>query len=62
VATHEELSAQLATAEDQRILDIPKGGPILVIERLAVSLQEQKVEWRVSRVRSTDLVYAVTLN
>jgi GntR family transcriptional regulator len=62
VAAHEELSAQLATAEDQDILDIPKGGPIMVIERLAVSLQEQKVEWRVSRVRSGDLVYAVTLN
>jgi GntR family transcriptional regulator len=62
VAAHEQLSAQLATAEDQEILDIPQGGPILVIERLAVSLQDQKVELRVSRVRSTDLVYAVTLN
>jgi GntR family transcriptional regulator len=62
VATHEELSAQLATAADQEELGIPKGGPILVIERLAVSLQDQKVEWRISRVRSSDLVYAVTLN
>jgi GntR family transcriptional regulator len=62
VAAHEELSAQLATAEDQEILGIPEGGPILVIERLAVSLQDQKVELRVSRVRSSDLVYAVTLN
>ena len=62
VAAHEELSAQLATAADQEELGIPKGGPILVIERLAVSLQNQKVEWRISRVRSTDLVYAVTLN
>jgi GntR family transcriptional regulator len=62
VAAHEELSAQLATEEDQELLDIPKGNPILVIERLAVSLQEQKVEWRISRVRSGDFVYAVTLN
>jgi GntR family transcriptional regulator len=62
VAAHEELSAQLATAADQETLGTPKGGPILVIERLAVSLQDQKVEWRVSRVRSADLVYAVTLN
>jgi GntR family transcriptional regulator len=62
VAAHEELSAQLATEEDQQILDIPKGGPIMVIDRVAMSLQDQKVEWRVSRVRSTDLVYAVTLN
>jgi GntR family transcriptional regulator len=62
VAAHEELSAQLATEEDQQMLDIPKGDPILVIDRLATSLQDQKVEWRVSRVRSIDLVYAVTLN
>jgi GntR family transcriptional regulator len=62
VAAHEELSAQLATQEDHEVLDIPKGSPILVIERLAVSLQEQKVEWRISRVKSGDLVYAVTLN
>jgi GntR family transcriptional regulator len=62
VAAHEELSAQRATAQDQRLLEIPKGDPILVIERLAVSLQDRKVEWRLSRVRSGDLVYAVTLN
>ena len=62
VAAHEELSAQLATEEDQEQLDIPKGSPIMVIERLAVSLQDQKVEWRISRVRSDDLVYAVTLS
>ena len=62
MAAHEELSAQLATEEDQEQLDVPKGGPILVIERLAVSLQDQKVEWRISRVRSGDLVYAVTLS
>ena len=62
VATHEELSAQLATEDDEEQLDVPKGGPVLVIERLAVSLQEQKVEWRISRVRSGDLVYAVTLS
>ena len=62
VAAHEEVSAQLAGAEDTQILGIPKGEAILVIDRLAVSLQEQKVEWRVSRVRSSDLVFAVTLN
>ena len=62
VAAHEELSAQLATEDDQEQLDIPKGSPIMVIERLAVSLQDQKVEWRLSRVRSDDLVYAVTLS
>ena len=32
-----------------------------MIDRLATSLQEKKVEWRISRVRTDDLVYAITL-
>lgn len=61
VTTHEELSAQLATAEDHRQLEIDTGAPILVVDRMAVCLPERKVEWRLSRVRSDNLVYAVTL-
>jgi GntR family transcriptional regulator len=61
VAAHEELRPELATAADEKALQIPAGSPILVIDRVAVSLQGQKVEWRTSRVRSGDLVYAVTL-
>ena len=60
-AAHEELRAELATAADEKALQIAAGSPMLVIDRLAVSLREQKVEWRMSRVRSDDLVYAVTL-
>jgi len=62
VSAQEELSAVAATAEDHAVLGIPVGAPILLIDRVAVSLQERKVEWRLSRVRSEDLVYAVTLN
>jgi DNA-binding GntR family transcriptional regulator len=47
--------------EDSRQLQIKTGDPILVVDRLALSLQERKVEWRMSRVKSQDLVYAVTL-
>lgn len=61
VAAHEELRPELATEADEKALQVPVGSPLLVIERLAVSLQDQKVEWRTSRVRSGDLVYAVTL-
>ncbi|MBS0419235.1 MAG: GntR family transcriptional regulator [Proteobacteria bacterium] len=60
-AAHEELRAELATAADAKALQIAAGSPILVIDRVAVSLREQKVEWRTSRVRSDDLVYAVKL-
>ncbi len=61
VTTHEELSAQLATAEDHREMGIAIGAPILVIDRLALGLPERKAEWRLSRVSSENLVYAVTL-
>jgi GntR family transcriptional regulator len=61
VSAHEEVRAELASAEDSRQLQIKTGDPILVVDRLALSLQERKVEWRMSRVKSRDLVYAVTL-
>jgi GntR family transcriptional regulator len=61
VAAHEEIHPELATVEDQRTLQVPEGTPLLVIDRLAVSLENRKVEWRVSRARSGDIVYAVTL-
>ena len=61
VSAHEEVHPELASAEDHRRLSMKIGDPILVIDRLALSLQERKVEWRLSRVRSHDLVYAVTL-
>jgi GntR family transcriptional regulator len=62
VAAHEELHAELASADDHRVLNVPEGSPMLVIDRVALSLQERKVEWRRSRVRCGDLVYSVTLN
>ncbi len=61
MTTHEELSAQLATVDDHRQMGIAAGSPILVIDRIAVCLPERKAEWRLSRVRSDNLVYAVTL-
>ncbi|MDE2050760.1 MAG: GntR family transcriptional regulator [Gammaproteobacteria bacterium] len=61
VATHEELTAALADAEDHEQLGVAAGSPILVIDRLAVGLTNRKVEWRMTRVSSSNLVYAVTL-
>lgn len=61
VSTREELSAQLATVDDQRHISVEPGSPILVVDRIAVCVGGRAVEWRLSRVRSDDLVYAVTL-
>jgi GntR family transcriptional regulator len=60
-AAHEELRADLANAEDVATLGVAAGSPVLCIDRLAVSLEALKVEWRTSRCVSADLVYAVTL-
>lgn len=57
----EELRAAIATKADQSSLGLKAGSPILVIGRVALSLTDQPVEWRESRVRTDDLVYAVTL-
>ena len=57
----EELRAAIATKADQASLGVRAGSPILVIGRVALSLTDQPVEWRESRVRTDALVYAVTL-
>ena len=57
----EELRAAAATKTDQSSLGVKAGSPILVVSRVALSLADQRVEWRESRVRTDDLVYAVTL-
>lgn len=57
----EELKAELATAADAETLGAEVGSPLLVIDRVALSLQDRKVEWRISRVAAENLVYAVTI-
>ncbi|MDE2356359.1 MAG: GntR family transcriptional regulator [Alphaproteobacteria bacterium] len=57
----EEISAGLADAEDAAEIDVTPGQPLLVIDRVAISLEDRKVEWRQSRCLSGDIVYAVTL-
>ncbi len=62
VLAKEELRPDLATAEDERILGVAVGTPLLTVDRLALSLQDTKVEWRVSRIATAGLVYAVSLS
>jgi GntR family transcriptional regulator len=60
-SAHEELRAVRADTEDARVLGVEEGAPVLCIERVAMSLENLKVEHRVSRIASAELVYAVTL-
>lgn len=62
VHAEEELRAELANAEDAARLEIPVGAPLLNIERVAIALDDRRVEWRVSRCDTSRWVYAVTLS
>ncbi len=61
VQTVEELRADLTRKEDAKRLQLPLGAPILHIDRVAIALDGEKVEWRVSRCNTANLVYAVTI-
>jgi GntR family transcriptional regulator len=58
----EELRAVVAGKSDARALRLEPGTPLLQIDRIAVALDGQPVEWRVSRCDTSDIVYAVDVN
>ncbi|MBU3672459.1 MAG: GntR family transcriptional regulator [Sinobacteraceae bacterium] len=60
VSTHEKLRADIARRDDTRRLGVPVGTPLLQIERVAVSMNGKRVEWRLSRCDTSTLVYDVT--
>jgi GntR family transcriptional regulator len=62
VSTEEQLSADVARKDDCRRLKLAEGTPLLCIDRVAISLEGNRVEWRSSRCDTTHLVYAVTLS
>jgi len=62
VSTEEELRADAARKDDCRRLKLAPGAPLLHIDRVAVSLEGARVEWRSSRCDTTHFVYAVTLS
>jgi len=58
----EELRAVHANKGDAKALELAPGAPLLQIDRIAVALDGQPVEWRVSRCDTRDIVYAVDVN
>jgi len=51
-----------ARKDDCRRLNLEPGAPLLHIDRVAISLEGARVEWRSSRCDTTHFVYAVTLS
>jgi GntR family transcriptional regulator len=61
VSTDEALWAESATVEDCERLPLTPGSPVLVIERVAIALEDTRVEYRLSRCDSRHLSYAISL-
>ena len=61
VAVEEEVRAELLRNTDAKKLSLAVGSPLLRIDRVAIALDGRRVELRVSRCNTRDLVYAVTI-
>jgi GntR family transcriptional regulator len=61
VSADENLSVELATAMQARLLRLEEGAPLIVIERLAFDLERQPIEWRRSRGPATRFRYHVEI-
>ncbi len=61
VSADENLSVELATAMQARLLRLEAGAPLIVIERLAFDLERRPIEWRRSRGPATRFRYHVEI-
>jgi GntR family transcriptional regulator len=58
---HETLKAVSASAEDARDLGLSAGAPLLLIDRVATSIEGRPMEWRVSLCETSVMHYATEL-
>ena len=61
VTAEESLWADLATKTDAKRLSIAVGAPLLHIDRVALTIDQKKVEYRSSQCLTQNLAYAVTV-
>ncbi|TQV67731.1 GntR family transcriptional regulator [Exilibacterium tricleocarpae] len=62
VEADEQLRVDTANREDARRLEVEVGTPLLHIDRIAIAIDGKKVEWRISRLTTNNVVYAVSLS
>jgi GntR family transcriptional regulator len=58
----EELRAVLSNKTDEKELGIKSGSPLLRVDRVAIGIGGQHVEWRVSRCDTRNIVYAIDIS
>lgn len=61
VSTDERLRADLCNEQDAAYLGLTQGAPLLEIERVAVTVTGERVEWRLSRCNTSLCMYGITL-
>ncbi|MDB6116141.1 MAG: GntR family transcriptional regulator [Lacunisphaera sp.] len=60
-SAQETLTAEAAGSQTAKLLDMPVGAPVIVVERLAYSYDRQPLEWRRSRGAAEQFRYQVEI-
>lgn len=60
--TRDSIKAILASDEDAKLLGIKPGSPLLEVARVTESIEEKRIEYRISRCRSDHYHYQVELD
>jgi GntR family transcriptional regulator len=60
-SARETLSAETVTARHAKLLELEAGAPVIVIERVALGLDRQPLEWRQSRGAADQFRYQVEI-
>jgi GntR family transcriptional regulator len=60
-SARETLSAEAASARHAKLLELEAGSPVIVIERVALALDRQPLEWRQSRGPADQFRYHVEI-
>ena len=62
VDAEEQLRAVVATKDNARRLEIPVGTPLLRVDRVALTIDRTRVEWRSSLFDTRNFVYSINLD
>ena len=60
-SAQETLTAEVASARHARLLNLEAGAPVMVIERVALGIDRQPLEWRQSRGSASQFRYQVEI-
>ena len=62
VNAQEQLRAEIATKDTARRLQLPAGTPLLRVDRVALTMDKKRVEWRSSLCDTRNFVYSISVS